>query len=721
MAYRAENDRSAEAVSAGVELVTFLRILWKNRKIVAGTVFLAMVLAGAASFLVDKTYEGHAKVVVQIPKQREESLIFGKPLTVLGYESLLNSDDTFITVSETLKTLYVNVQEMQAKGLSLEKILETPPNDYWEYTKISDQEAEVLSKLSVIDLEGLLEFTPDDFEGVLFEDFKGRFSSQTAIEVETGMDITYSPIVDLTASAESPKKASLLANLWANTFVVHMRKQIWRDTNQIVKEILEIDSQTRKDLEEVLQQLQQFEEQVGLNALQKELEAKTRSLYGYQAQRTTQGGPGEVASVDPKSGAIAERLGSGLLSQLETVEKDLRAAEEQIALVDAYLAPLEEAGEWIGGRTFPSDNALEILQRSIADSSKTLVALERQIADRQSQRTPASIRQAIAEKQAAIESERERLSALLARRAEAEGSPNSQQQADSEKRIASLSEQLRQLQTQLEQVQTNRQRLAGTRARLATLNARHRLLRLQQSPAGGPAEAFSLTWRTRDLDMLDEELQQVRANLMETEAQLSQASAPEAEDSRKQIASLQEYYQGKIETLEKNKTQIQNQILQETKQNRLVAGQMKEASTAFETSRQDYLRQKRRQSGLRATFEENHAAYRSLQDRALSTRAEVEQLNRKVIAEEATFKTLQVKKDSYEATLESFAPQVSEAILAQGRRAVDVRVRSTAVPPDKKVAPKRSLWVLCAGFLVFLFHVGYLALRRLFELNPERL
>ena len=69
--------------------------------------------------------------------------------------------------------------------------------------------------------------------------------------------------------------------------------------------------------------------------------------------------------------------------------------------------------------------------------------------------------------------------------------------------------------------------------------------------------------------------------------------------------------------------------------------------------------------------------------------------------------------------LENFTEQVSEAVTERGRKISDIRVQSRAVPPDRKVAPIRSLWVITAGFLVFLLDLGMILIRRLMEMVPE--
>ncbi len=702
--------------TAGLELVTFLRLVWKNRVFLAATMLGAMILAGVASFLVEKTYQGKAKIVVEVPKRRETSQIFGEPLTVLGYESLLNSDESFQRVLSTLKELHRIMKDFQAKGFTIEKIRETPARDFWRYVKVGNREGELITRLSDSDLRGLLQYTDKDFKNLEFEIFKEGFSSTTTIEKETGVEVIYSPIIDMTAEGNTPEKAALLANLWAQTFVADIRGSLSVSAGQIVQEIIDVEKTTRKDLEDATEQLKKYEQEVGIGSLKQELEAKNLSLYGLTIQTQTETDPQDIKKkIEKESVKTSDTFSEALIPQRASVEKTIKTTEEQGALLNAYLEPLESSGLWIGEQVLSSENPEAELEEQLSKAEAAWKTLQDE-ADQLEQEQPLTqLRSEKDDKQRALDSAYQNLRQLGA----SAGPPPSATEEALNSQIEKLSSEKAVLEEALNRRQSSLPCLHGAHDRVAVLKARLNYVRLISEYQGSNASDIARSWLQEDIRLLDDQIQKAASELLQVEVKLAQTSSGGDAGLVEQLRTQQKFYQDKIKELDTRKTALRQKALDEMRQDLLAAGQVEKASASFNAMRKDYLQAKQKRDQALGQLQQSQAALRGLNIQIRTLEEEIGSLSRKISDAEATLNGLEKKRDTYSAALENISEQVSEAVTEKGRRVSDVRVQSLAVPPDRKIAPKRSLWVLTAGMLVLLFDLGFLLVRRLFELAPE--
>lgn len=705
-------NRTGESSPAGLELATFLRLLWSNRKWLVITVLGGMFLAGVASYLVDETYKARSKVLVEVPKRREKSEIFGDPLTVLGYDSLLGADESFLRVLEALKSLRQSVLALQQEGASLEEVAAMSQAEIAGRTRAATEETNLLAALSLADLRGLTHYTPEDFEKLEFESFKKKFLSHTSVEKETGVSITYSPIIDLDATGDTPEKAALLANLWALTFIEHVRETISEKSGQIVDEILQVYQSTQEKLEEANKKVEQYRQEIGLAGLRQELEAKQLSLYGVSlrtvAETDEQGKP-----VSRAEQAQAERLQEALIPQQTRIEKDIQTDEEQLALLDGLLGQLEEKGIWVGEVAFPGEDPVLALEAQIAAASERLSLMEKTLQETEGEYSLAQLRRDV---ETAVEQRDFLRSRYLDWRARmnAANPEDVRLLNELEDELRRSSDELIRLQARLLQRQVERQRLDGARLRLSHLSARLNLLKVAGRHRGTAAEELQAAWQRQELEAVEEQLRQARAQLLQAQAERpGQEAGLDAP-----LAPKEQFYEATVQKLEQERNRLQKLILQGTQQRLEVAREVKEASSMFGLYRNQYLRFKNKRDSLVYQLQENRAANRALQEQIRKLQEEISTLSFKIGQSEATVKRLENERDSVREALADFSKQVSEARVEKERQIADVRVQARAVPPDQRISPNRRIWVITAGAFVLLIDLAFLLLRRVLETVP---
>jgi len=180
---------------------------------------------------------------------------------------------------------------MTAEGMNPEDIAALTVDQIRNQTGLNQDQAELLSMLPVRDIRGLTLYRDKDFKNLEFETFKKRFETRTVVVKETGVDIEYSPIIRLDAKANQPEKTSLLVNLWALSFVENEKERAARRSERIVNEILEIDKTLRDNLEAAVNQLQKYQEEVGVDQLRQEIRAKNFNLFGLVIEKVVETNP----------------------------------------------------------------------------------------------------------------------------------------------------------------------------------------------------------------------------------------------------------------------------------------------------------------------------------------------------------------------------------------------------------------------------------------------
>ena len=700
-------------MSASVELVTFLRILWHHRKVLVGTMLGGMILAGIASYLIDYTYRAGAQIVVEVPLRRQESLIFGEPLSVIAYDRMLNVDSSFRRVLDQLKLFRKLVRDMQIKH-DLETIEQTAASQLWSKLhnwekvwkyQVPDETWAILSRMSLKDLEGLVQFESEDLEEIEFEAFKRKFSSMTAIEKETGVLIEYSPIIDLDAKSNSPEKAALFTNLWAESFVSHMRERISKKNKEIVEEILATNKNTREQLNDAIQKLEEFRKSKRLDDLKKELKSLQVMLYGITTQAMEETNVEKKVKTRTEQDQTSSEFSDALLPQQSRLQKEIQTAEEQLLRLAIFLGAQEVEGTWIGNLP------LQSLEAEILSTSEALSLREVSVAAEESRQSFASLRALRDQQQLELASVRNKIREIRAQGDLAD--------ATAVATLPTLQEQQKTLEENIDRTEKdvqrrNRERLevGAWQESLSVLQTRLRYQILLEEPGDQGTPPLPAEWIKSEIDHLNQLLVKAQSRLLDLRADSPPnsgvANTPAIENLTNQVNAWNQ-----------EKMELQENLMGTKALNQFGTEEMEDASAAFQGMRRKYQESKQKQSQLHSLLQEKLSARESLETQIKKVRADIQRLTEQFRNAEAERKYLEKDQNTLEMTIEEFAPQVSEAMSEQGREVVDVRVESYAVAPDLRIAPNRYLWVGTVGSLVFVLNLIYLILRRLFELAPE--
>jgi chromosome segregation ATPase len=518
----------------------------------------------------------------------------------------------------------------------------------------------------------------------------------------------------MAAKGNTPEKAALLANLWAQTFVADIRGSLSVSAGLIVQEIIGVEETTRKDLEDATEQMKKFEQEVGIGGLKQAIETKNLSLYGLTIQTQTETDPQDVKKkIEKESVKTSDTFSEALIPQRAMVEKTIKTTEGQIALLNAYLEPLEASGLWIGEQILSSEKPEAELEEQLSRAEAAWKNLEEEV-DRSNKAAPWRNCARRWKTDNGIDEARQDLRRLGA----PAGDPVSATEETLQGRIEDLTAEKTVLEEEINRRQSSLHRLNGAHDRVAVLKTRLNYVRLTAEYQGADASGLTRSWLQEDIRQIDVQIQKAAGELLMVEAKLAQSS-PGNDAAAQSLRTQQKFYREKIQELEGRKAALRLKSLDEMRQDLLAAGQVEQASASFNAMRKDYLQAKQKRDQAMGQLQQSQASLRGLNIQIRTLEEEIGVLSRKISDAEATLKGLEKRRDTFSAALENISEQVSEAVTEKGRRISDVRVQSLAVPPDRKIAPKRSLWVLTAGMLVLLFDLGFLLVRRLFELAPE--
>ena len=175
--------------------VAIAQALWRSRYlIVAASVVCAVVAVGVASFRPSR-YQSRATLVLMPPpfkeaeKQDEMSRLIPKVLGIRDYAVLLKSDDVLMEVVARIRASATGAQDEAAGSGTAGESPEAAPATPW-----TEDALEELSRLSVL---------------------ARCMTLTTEVTEKTAYGTTYSPVIVLTAEADTADHARQLAQTWA--------------------------------------------------------------------------------------------------------------------------------------------------------------------------------------------------------------------------------------------------------------------------------------------------------------------------------------------------------------------------------------------------------------------------------------------------------------------------------------------------------------------------
>lgn len=279
------------------DVISFLRVLYRQRWFIAGGAIASTLLVAAISLVWPETWRAQAQVLVTTPQYKEELNLVARPFDVLAYRSLLLQDALLNDTLGTLQWMKRAVDDLSSQNMldqlknyhgergpsmrPAELIENTRPEELLRILHDGDPPDEVPASLEIMaqlgerEIQSLIDIQPRVIEKLTVFDLRKRLSASVEIVKETNLETLYSPHIQVAAEFSTPVGAKLLANLWLELF---QRRAETIIRNGIYREIAFVNSYANRldsDLDDLNQQVADYLNQTGLQ----ERKAVTSSLY----------------------------------------------------------------------------------------------------------------------------------------------------------------------------------------------------------------------------------------------------------------------------------------------------------------------------------------------------------------------------------------------------------------------------------------------------------
>ncbi|NUN94910.1 MAG: hypothetical protein HUU16_01940 [Candidatus Omnitrophica bacterium] len=308
---------------------TILVLLDNWRSILSATLG-TMVVAVVVALLLPKTYRASCTILVALPRYVENLKLPPPPVDMTTVHTLATST----TILQAIPPLVEKQRDLVARAK--EKL----GDQAW--SKIGAMDATAAASLLGQDfneefktawedlppdylLPGYLEFEEDAFARVDPLVLIRALEAMIKTSVETNTTTEYQPLLTLSAEWDTERTAAVLSHCWAKILLRAVKRDITEpvlaDQAQRLRQVVE----TGDQLKDAVSKLQELEAKELLAIKTQERDATLKDLYT---------GWSDVPS---------------LLSQRDDLEREIVATVEQLANLRALVGDLEWKGAWIGG------------------------------------------------------------------------------------------------------------------------------------------------------------------------------------------------------------------------------------------------------------------------------------------------------------------------------------------------------------------------------------
>lgn len=286
------------------DLVSFLRVLYRQRRmIVLGTLATA-VLSVVAALVWPETWRANARVMESTPQYKENLRLIPKPFDVIAYQSLLIDDSLFLELQTTLVWLGRSVHLLKEDPAlaALKRHHADQAVDMTEIEFIGQTNADLIGSLLGLDagdsesdeqfylhilttmnfdgLEVLIDTDVETWEDITIFDFHRMMSAETSITKETNLETIYSPLIRVSGEGWSAESAQMITNVWLQLF---QRKAERLAQEQISREIARVTQYASKiagELATTIEAIAEIGGQARLDQLRAEAASLNVTLYG---------------------------------------------------------------------------------------------------------------------------------------------------------------------------------------------------------------------------------------------------------------------------------------------------------------------------------------------------------------------------------------------------------------------------------------------------------
>ena len=313
------------------EILNALQAMWRQKWLIGGGTFAAVVLAVIALSFIQGTYATEASLVVIRPKYKEELLLSSEPLSVITYRDLMGRQAIQADLRDTMVRERAILEVLQNRGLELADVAARSATETWNDTKdqarvrIGFADCEDFSRLTLDGLRGLNEFDLDMLRGLDTREVQGMYEVRIAVQEETNIRKVYSPEVHTVAYGPSPEAAMYVADTLQRVFLHRVEEIAKQQMDLLLKTIEDTYSRGENMLTSEERILLASQTSSVLEIRRSELESLKLQLHG------------------------GKEFGVGLLPQLIKTTSDMDILEKEIDDLRVRTAEVEEDGHWIGG------------------------------------------------------------------------------------------------------------------------------------------------------------------------------------------------------------------------------------------------------------------------------------------------------------------------------------------------------------------------------------
>ncbi len=292
------------------DLVRFLRVLYRRRKmIVQGTIAVTFLVA-VVSLIWPQTWRAEARVLVSTPKYKETLRLVPQPFDVLTYQGVMASDRIYMQIVDTLKWYRQAVHALKNNPDYLKRIEERlgdKSQGMAVFDKIQNTNLEILAEflvppenrndlfwknrlnmlghLSAEELEIAHDFSEAELADLTVFDLRKMLSTSVAKVRETNLEVEYSRVIRVSAEFDTAAGARMVANTWLDLFLARAEELV-RGT---IEQQIELTQNRAKGLETDLaaaeKSLADYEKTANLNRYRAELASKLVQLTGMTPNR----------------------------------------------------------------------------------------------------------------------------------------------------------------------------------------------------------------------------------------------------------------------------------------------------------------------------------------------------------------------------------------------------------------------------------------------------
>lgn len=328
---------------------------WAKRWFILKTLTIAMAVFIPLLLLVPKLYRAEATIMIVpprfMPEQRPEPLSISTAKNLLGSGELIQQVLLRVRQGKAFVDSLLVSQGVAGSPAAVPLLAQVAAMEPGEIrskysrelaaTVQSGDEAtsslvEYLADLNLPELTALAEMDRKELAEMTVQDLAESFDSEDIVEKKTAVDVRFSPLLKLFATADSGPKAQLLVNTWARLFEKMYGDLTVSKTLAQYNSISKQQTQTQAALEKAQDAVVEFKADHNLELYQKQIDEYSEEYREFSRQLTL-----KSSALESEKGRLEElqRLGASMEENNAWVGRvDVAFRKAETATTPALLA-----------------------------------------------------------------------------------------------------------------------------------------------------------------------------------------------------------------------------------------------------------------------------------------------------------------------------------------------------------------------------------------------